>query len=111
MPIQIQQLVGNWEKITDSACCRAYPNSIQFLESGLYSGKNASPGTYTHWDAGTFEIVGPEQIMISIANDAIVAYEVSIQGDVLRFKDPDQCEFCYRKSPRPSPTPISGKGG
>jgi hypothetical protein len=97
MPIQIPQLVGNWEKITRSTCCQIYPDSIQFQEGGLYFGQKYPPGTFTQWDVGTFEVVGPKQIKISIANDAIVVYDFSIFNDVLRFVDPDGCEFNYRR--------------
>lgn len=97
MPIQTPQLVGNWEKSTSSTCSEVYPDGIQFQEGGLYFGHKNPPGTFTQWDVGTFEVVSPEQIKISLANDAIVTYEFSILNDVLKFVDPDGCEFNYQR--------------
>lgn len=97
MPTQTLQLVGNWKKITHSSCSHVYPDTVQFQESGLYFGQKDPPGTFTQWDAGTFEVVGPKQIKISIANDAIVTYKFSILNNVLTFIDPDGCEYSYRR--------------
>ncbi len=97
MPTPIQKIVGNWEKITDSACSRPYPDGIRFQENGSYLGTKDPPGTYTHWDVGTYDFVGPGRIEISLANDAIVGYSYAILNDVLRFVDPDGCEFDYRR--------------
>ena len=99
MPTQTPQLVGNWEKTTSSTCSQVYPDTIQFQEGGLYFGHKDPPGTFTQWDVGTFEVVGPKQIKISIANDAIVTYEFSISNDILKFVDSDGCEFTYRRVP------------
>jgi hypothetical protein len=97
MPTQIPQLVGNWAKITSSTCSQVYPDTLQFQEAGLYAGQMHSPGTFTLWDVGTFEVIDPEQIKVSTANDAIITYEFSISNDILTFKDPDGCEFNYRR--------------
>ena len=97
MPEQRSELVGNWEKITRSACSQVYPDRIQFQEGKLYSGQKDPPGTFTQWDVGTYEVVGPKQIKISTANDAIITYEFSISNDVLTFEDPSGCEFKYRR--------------
>jgi hypothetical protein len=97
MPTQTPQLVGNWAKITSSSCSQVYPDTIHFQEAGLYVGQMDSPGTFTFWDVGTFEVIDSEQINVSTANDAIVTYEFSISNDVLTFKDPDGCEFNYRR--------------
>ena len=97
MPTQTPQLVGNWEKITRSTCSQVYPDTIQFQKGGLYFGQKDPPGTFTQWDAGTFEVVSSKQIKISIANDAIIIYGFSILNDVLTFIDPDGCEYSYRR--------------
>lgn len=97
MPEQRLQLVGNWEKTTVSACSQVYPDTIQFQEGKLYFGQKDPPGTFAQWDVGTYEIVGPQQVKISTANDAIITYEFSISNDVLAFVDPDGCEFKYRR--------------
>src|SRR5215213_6843159 len=66
------QIVGEWEKISRTACGEIYPDSIRFQKNNLYFGRKDPPGTFTQWDVGTYEVVGPEQINISTANDAIV---------------------------------------
>jgi hypothetical protein len=97
MQTQTKHFVGSWEKITRSSCSNLYPDTIQFKESGIYFGQKDPPGTFIQWDAGTFEVISHKQIKISMANDAIVVYEFSIQNDVLTFIDPDGCEYSYRR--------------
>ncbi len=97
MAEQHPQLVGNWKKISRSACDELYPDGIRFQENGLYFGHKNPPGTFTQWDVGTYEIVGPDRINISTANDAIVTYELVISNDTLTFVDPADCQFRYRK--------------
>lgn len=63
----------------------------------MYFGQKDPPGTFTQWDAGTFEVIDSEQIRVSTANDAIVAYGFSLSNNVLKFVDPDGCEFSYRR--------------
>lgn len=63
----------------------------------MYFGHKVPPGTFTLWDVGTYEIVCPEQVKISIANDAIVTYEFSISDEILAFIDQDDCEFRYQR--------------
>lgn len=99
MPAQTPQLIGNWTKITHSTCSHLYPDTLQFQETGLYTGQMDLPGEFTLWDVGTFEVIDSEQTKISTANDAIVAYEFSISNDVVTFKDADGCEFSYRRAP------------
>ena len=89
------QIVGEWEKISRTACGEIYPDSIRFQENKLYFGRKDPPGTFTQWDVGTYEVVGPEQINISTANDAIVTYGFAISNDVLTFVDPAGCQFRY----------------
>lgn len=97
MSMQIPNIVGNWEKITRSECSQRYPDSIQFQEGQLYFGQKDPPGTFTLWDVGTYEIVDPQHMNISTANDAILMYEFSASNDVLTFVDPDACTFSFRK--------------
>lgn len=98
MPADNSQFVGNWKKITRSECSQLYPDTLHFQEAGLYSGQKDQPGTFTQWDVGTFEIVGDEQVRISLANDAIVSYEFSILNDLLVFTDSQGCKFEYRRA-------------
>ena len=90
-------LIGSWQKVTNSQCSQMYPDRLEFQESGLYVGDQDAPGTFTHWDAGTYELVSPAQIRISTANDAMVTYSFAIANDVLSFVDPANCEFEYRR--------------
>jgi hypothetical protein len=99
MPEPVASLVGNWQKITHSACSEMYPDRIRFLEGKSYSGHKALPGTFTQWDVGTYEVADPGQVKISTANDAIITYQFDISDGVLAFRDPDGCEFKYRKVP------------
>lgn len=98
MPNIIQELIGNWEKTTRSSCCEKYPIQVQFQENGLYIAKNDPAGRFVIWDMGTYQMVGPSEINISLANDAIASYQFSISKGVLTFKDVEGCEFKYRKS-------------
>ena len=88
---------GAGKKSTRSTYSHPYPDTIQFREGGLYFGQKDPPGTFTQWDAGTFEVIDSEQIRVSTANDAIVAYGFSLSNNVLKFVDPDGCEFSYRR--------------
>lgn len=89
--------MGSWEKTTADPCSQVYPDTIQFQENGLYFGQKEPSGTFSQWDVGTFEVVSPEEVKISTANDAIITYEYTILNDQLQFVDPDGCAFDYRK--------------
>jgi hypothetical protein len=91
------QIVGSWEKVSGTACDEIYPDNIRFQENGLYFGLKDPPGTFTRWDAGTYEIIGPGRINISTANDAIVTYRFAISNDILAVVDTDNCQFSYRR--------------
>lgn len=91
------QIVGSWEKVSRTACGEIYPDSISFQGNGLYFGLKDPPGTFTKWDAGTYEIIGSERINISTANDAVVTYRFAISNDILAVVDADDCQFVYRR--------------
>lgn len=90
-------LLGRWEKLPHPLCAHRYPDMLQFQEGGLYVGRSDPPGTFTLWDAGTFELVDPHHIRLSTANDALITYDVSWQQDRLSFVDAEGCAFAYRK--------------
>jgi hypothetical protein len=100
MPEKMSQLVGHWEKLTDSPCSRVYPKLLEFRAEGLYSGTGIEPGNAPGWDIGTWQIAGPTQVKISTVNDAVITYEFSLSGDILTFVDLDKCEFRYRRVDR-----------
>jgi hypothetical protein len=80
MTTQAPQFAGQWEKVTRSACGQKYPETIQFQAAGSFVGRSDPPGTYAHWDVGSFEVVDPAHVRISIANDALVTYEFRSRG-------------------------------
>ena len=92
-------VIGRWEKRSQTPCSEQYPDRLDFRNQGLYSGQRGPQGTYTHWDAGTWEVVGESQMKISTANDAVLTYAVQLNGDILRFTDPQGCQIEYRKRP------------
>jgi hypothetical protein len=93
----MSDVIGNWQKMTQSACSSAYPDHIEFQAGGLYFTQKASSSIYTQWDAGTYEVVNLKQIKISTANDAVITYQFSIAETVVTFVDPQGCEFQYRR--------------
>ncbi|MBX3121314.1 MAG: hypothetical protein KF806_09860 [Nitrospira sp.] len=90
-------LFGRWEKLQHPPCAQRYPDTLEFRERGLYVGRSEPPGTFSLWDTGTFELLDPQHLRLSTANDALVTYDVSWQQDRLTFVDADGCEFAYRK--------------
>lgn len=98
MQNQTLDLIGNWEKTARTGCSEKYPSGIQFQKDGLYIARNDPSGKFIVWDMGTYRIVSPGKINISLANDAIVSYQFSVSVGVLTFKDAEGCEFSYRKA-------------
>jgi hypothetical protein len=96
MSTETSAFVGNWEKLTSSQCSQLYPDQLEFRERGVYFGHKNQPGMFTLWDVGSYEIISPTQVKISLANDAIITYQYSLTNGILAFVDPSQCEFKYR---------------
>jgi hypothetical protein len=90
------QLIGKWKKASISSCSNGYPDQIEFRDGGLYFTQN-SPERFSIWDVGTYHVAGPNEVRISLANDAILSYKFAVAEDVLTFFDADKCEFKYRK--------------
>lgn len=88
---------GMWTKVSRSACADQYPARLELRNDGIYTGTGERPGAFTQWDAGTYRVSGPGRVEISVANDALITYSFAIDGDTLRFTDPDGCEFVYRR--------------
>jgi hypothetical protein len=89
--------VGEWRKLPGGNPCSAqYPEILQFRAGGLYSGRNSEQGSFTLWDAGTYRVSAPGRVEISTANDAIIGYAFSLEGNVVTFLDPAGCEIQYR---------------
>lgn len=94
----VSPLTGEWQKVTASSCGDLYPDHLIFQDNGIYFGRRDPPGTFTAWDAGKYEVVGPEQVRLSTANDAILPYRFSLIGDVLTFEDGERCIFRYQRT-------------
>jgi len=92
-------VIGHWDKTSASPCSEQYPERLEFRDQGLYFGQRDPQGTYTHWDAGTWETVGENQMKLSTANDAVIAYAVQLKGSALKFTDAQNCEIEYRRRP------------
>lgn len=94
----VSPLTGEWLKVTACSCGELYPDHLIFQDNGIYLGRRDPPGTFTIWDAGKYELMGPEQVRISTANDAILGYRYSLNGDVLSFEDEQNCVFRYQRT-------------
>jgi hypothetical protein len=98
MNLNKTDLLHRWQKTSRTACAERYPDRIEFRDGGLYFGEKDPKGSYTLWDAGTWELPPGGQIRISTANDAVVTYNVAKSDDTLTFTDTDNCEIQYRKA-------------
>ena len=96
-------IIGHWVKISDSPCSQKYPDQLQFKKDGFYFGRMDPPGRFALWDVGSFEFISSLKVKISVANDAIVSYSISIQDDTVTFVDPEGCSFRYRRAALNSP--------
>jgi hypothetical protein len=89
--------IGSWRKISSQPCDQRYPDELEFREA-TYLGRKGAEQRFIVWDAGTYEIVEPDQVKISIATDELVPYRFSLSGELLTFEDQDGCEFEYRRA-------------
>jgi hypothetical protein len=94
----VSPLTGEWQKTTACSCDELYPDHLIFQDNGIYFGRRDPPGSFTTWDAGKYEVVGPEQVRLSTANDAIIPYRYSLIGDELTFEDGEKCVFRYQRT-------------
>jgi hypothetical protein len=90
-------LAGKWKKVSSEPCDQSYPDEIEFSERPRYLAKKGPGQGFICWDAGDYEVLGKDQVKISTATDAQVLYKFTLSGDSLTFKDPDGCEFTYRR--------------
>lgn len=97
MATEIDRLYGKWEKIAGPACSGRYPQRIEFERGGLYKAQPEQPGRFTIWDIGTYVVAGPSELRMSTAGDAVVPYGFSLRDEVLMFRDPQGCEYSYRR--------------
>ena len=93
------EIIGTWKKTSKNDCGGKYPATIEFKQNGLYQAEAAENATiHPVWDTGTYKIV-KTKINISTSNDAIVAYEFTLQEKALFIKDPEGCSIKFQRVP------------
>lgn len=102
-------LAGKWKKVSTAQCDKAYPDEIEFLERPRYLAKKGPDQGFIWWDAGSYNIIGENEVKISDATDAQIQYRFSISDDILTFVDPQGCEFQYRRLSAGSDEKLKGK--
>lgn len=93
-----RSLVGKWRKASTAKCAESYPDEIEFFEATYLGKKGQSGQRFIVWDAGGYQVTQADRVKIDIATDEQVSYSFSVSGSVLRFVDPDGCEFEYRRA-------------
>ena len=88
-------LAGHWKRLAADPCGERYPEAIEFETGGRYKAVNR--GRFVKWDRGTYEVISPENVRISLANDAKVNYLFELVDDWLEFTDPDGCRIEYER--------------
>ena len=93
-----QSMVGKWHKITTDKCDAAYPDNIEFLDTGVYLSTTADQ-RFALWQSGDYELVGSTQVSIQSATDEMITYEFTISDKgMLIFVDKHGCELKYRRA-------------
>jgi hypothetical protein len=93
-------LAGTWRKKDAPPCADKYPDALAF-STGTYRGTRGEQQGFIWWDAGIYRMEGERRLLLSTANDELVAYEVQLDGDILAVADPDGCRFSYRRARPP----------
>jgi hypothetical protein len=91
-------LIGTWHKITTVLCADKYPATITF-STGTYRGARGPGQGMVWWDAGIYRLEGPRRLVVSVATDELVTYEIAVRGDQLEVTDAEGCRFAYRRAP------------
>jgi hypothetical protein len=92
-----QALLGQWTRHSGGPCAAGYAAHLRFDANGLYFGSTEPPGGFTWWDGGTWRITGAGRISLSTANDAVISYGYTLDGDLLWFSDDKDCRFSFRR--------------
>ena len=96
--IQPANLIGTWHKITTLPCADKYPATITF-STGTYRGARGPGQGMVWWDAGIYRLEEPQRLVLSVATDELVTYEIAVRGDQLEVTDAEGCRFAYRRAP------------
>ncbi|MBK8820336.1 MAG: hypothetical protein IPN49_15050 [Saprospiraceae bacterium] len=99
-PVQIKPIVGVWIKSSSESSEHNYPDKLFFKENGLFQAIDKPESTFYIWDVGTYEFKGKTKILISCANDKIVAYGIKFSKNkqVMTITDEQKCKVQYHKS-------------
>lgn len=98
--VQRPELVGTWHKVTTDPCAEKYPATITF-STGTYRGSRGPGQGMVWWDAGIYRLEGPRALVLSVATDELVRYEIDVRGDRIDVIDADGCRFAYRREAPP----------
>jgi hypothetical protein len=90
------ELVGSWRKVDAPECAQKYPDVLTF-STGTYRGARGAEQGFIWWDAGMYRLEDPRRLVLSVATDELVTYQVHLEGDVLQLVDPDGCRFSYQR--------------
>jgi len=90
-------LTGTWSKITTAACADKYPATITFAASTFRGTRGATQGMIW-WDAGIYRLEGPRTLLLSVATDELVRYDLTMRADEIDIADADGCRVTYRRA-------------
>jgi hypothetical protein len=90
------ELTGSWRKRDAPGCADRYPDVLTF-STGTYRGTRGEGQGFIWWDAGIYRIEGDRRLVLSVATDELVGYEVRRVGDVLEVVDSEGCRFSYQR--------------
>ncbi len=94
---QSPNLTGAWNKITTDACADKYPAAITFAASTFRGTRGATQGMIW-WDAGIYRLEGPRTLLLSVATDELVRYDLTTRGDEFDVTDAEGCHVTYRRA-------------
>jgi hypothetical protein len=90
-------LIGRWKKVPGDPCDRRYPEELQFFEA-TYLGRKGPGQGFILWDAGGYELLGPNQVKFDIVTDQQVVYRLSVSDSEFTAVDPQGCTLRYRRA-------------
>ena len=90
------ELAGSWRKVDAPECAQKYPDVLTF-STGTYRGTRGAEQGFIWWDAGMYRLEDTRHLVLSVATDELVSYQMHLEGDVLQLVDPDGCRFSYQR--------------
>ena len=96
--MEIQNLIGQWQRTTKEQCARIYPGKIEFLSTGIYLTLSEDEGGQALiWQSGDFEFRSSDTVAIQTANDAMRTYSIELTNKELVFIDSNGCKISYQR--------------